>query len=436
MKTKFRNHIAENLPFLSNSKLLIAVSGGIDSVVLAHLCMQAKLNISLAHCNFNLRGDESNADEDFVLQLAEDWHLDVFIENFDTENHAKTHKLSTQVAARELRYNWFSTLAQQLDFDYILTAHHADDSLETILINLTRGTGLDGLTGIPEVNFNIVRPLLPFSREAIENYAKENHLHWREDSSNLTNKYLRNRLRHEVIPRLKSIHPQLLHSVSTTVQNLHYSRQIIEDAMVRVQKKVVTVDGEVIKLNIKKLQKLSDPKIYLYQLLKEFNFTNWDDVAGLLTAQSGKQVFSATHRLLKDRTHLLLAEIISKETSTAINISDSDTSVTTPFGTMVFGEVNAVLEKSVHSIFVDKDKLHYPLTIRKWEQGDVFYPIGMVGKKKLSKYFKDEKLSLIDKENVWVLCSNNAVVWVVGMRADERFKVTPSTKAIVQIKAH
>ncbi len=434
MTNTFQNHISQNLAFLNKSKLLIAISGGLDSVALTHLCKEAKLDISLAHCNFNLRGDESDADEEFVLQLAEDWDLEVFIESFDTEIYAKEHKLSTQMAARELRYDWFASLAQQLGFDYILTAHHADDTLETMLINLTRGTGLDGLTGIPEVNFNIVRPLLPFSREAIETYAKAHKLKWREDSSNATNKYVRNQLRHEVIPVLKTINPQLLQNIATTIINLQSSQQIIEDAIVRIQKKAVTIDNDVIKLNIKKLQKLSNPKVYLYELLKDFNFTNWDDVTNLLTAQSGKQVFSETHRLLKDRTHLLLTEQSFQEEAESILISEKDTSVETPFGTLFFDEADAVFEKKSNRIFVDKALLKYPLTLRKWQEGDFFYPLGMKGKKKLSKYFKDEKLSLVDKENVWVLCSGEAIVWVVGLRADERFKVSGQTKQILNIR--
>uniref|UniRef100_UPI004049DAF0 tRNA lysidine(34) synthetase TilS n=1 Tax=Gelidibacter sp. TaxID=2018083 RepID=UPI004049DAF0 len=434
MTNTFQNHINKNLPFLHKSKLLIAISGGLDSVVLTHLCKESNLNLSLAHCNFNLRGDESNEDEEFVLQLAEDLDLEVFIESFDTEMYAKEHKLSTQMAARELRYEWFSSLAQQLEFDYILTAHHADDTFETLLINLTRGTGLDGLTGIPEVNFNIVRPLLPFSREQIESYAKENKLKWREDSSNASNKYLRNQLRHEVIPVLKSMQPQVLQNVVTTISNIQNSQQIIEDSIVRIQKKVVTIEADVIKFNIKKLQKLSNPKVYLYELLKDFNFTNWDDVADLLTAQSGKQVFSETHRLLKDRTHLLLTEISEVTTNETIHISENDIKLETPFGILFFDEADAIFGRKNNGVFVDKTLLKYPLTLRKWQEGDFFYPLGMKGKKKLSKYFKDEKLSLIDKENVWVLCSDDAIVWVVGMRADERFKVTNATETILNIR--
>src|SRR5690606_26589934 len=203
MFNHFKNHIDKNLSFLKESKLLIAISGGLDSVVLTHLCYKLGLKISLSHCNFNLRGTESDEDEDFVLELAEDLELEVFIENFDTQAFAQDHKLSTQMAARTLRYHWFEELAQQLHFDYILTAHHADDNLETFLINLSRGTGLDGLLGIPEKNGKLVRPLLCFSREELEKYALANNLSWREDKSNASTKYLRNKLRNDVIPTLK-----------------------------------------------------------------------------------------------------------------------------------------------------------------------------------------------------------------------------------------
>ena len=434
MLSPFQAHINQEFPFLKKGKLLIAISGGLDSVVLTHLCLKAGLKIALAHCNFNLRGDESDADEEFVLQLAEDLELEVFIENFETEQYANEHQLSTQMAARELRYGWFHELTDQLNFDYILTAHHADDNLETFLINITRGTGLDGLMGIPEVNDNVVRPLLMFSRNELEAYAKEQKLKWREDSSNASNKYLRNKLRHDVIPILKDINPQLLQNFEQTQQHLQDSKTIIEDAIVKLQKKVVSVDGTSIKLDIKKLKKLSSPKAYLYELLKDFNFTEWNDVANLLEAQSGKQVFSATHRLLKDRNQLLLTKINSEENDDTIPVEKIDRQVQTPSGILFFDEADAIFKSDKNTIFVDADLLKYPLAIRKWQGGDYFYPQGMKGKKKLSKYFKDEKLSLIDKEQIQLLCSGDAIVWVIGRRADERFKVSESTKKILKIE--
>ncbi|MBO3098224.1 tRNA lysidine(34) synthetase TilS [Gelidibacter pelagius] len=436
MLQTFQKHLDKNLDMLHGSRLLLAISGGLDSVVLTHLCHQLKLKVSLAHCNFNLRATESDADEEFVLALAEDLELDVFVESFETETYAKEQGISIQMAARELRYTWFFELAEQLDFDYILTAHHADDNLETFLINLTRGTGLEGLTGIPEVSDKIVRPLLPFSRETLETYAQKKQIDWREDATNASTKYLRNKLRHDVIPILKQMNPQLLQNFQTTISNLQDSQDLIDDAVVKIQKKIVTVDDDQIKLDIRKLKKLSNPKAYLYQLLKDFNFTAWDDVVNLLNAQSGKQVFSPTHRILKDREFLLLSELNSESDDHPISVQKEDKEITTAFGRLTFNEVDAISETSKNRIFVDADQLKYPLSIRKWIEGDLFYPLGMKGKKKLSKYFKDEKLSLIDKENVWILFSGDDVVWVIGRRPDERFKVTDNTTTILKIEVH
>lgn len=436
MLQAFQKHVNNQLDMLHGSKLLLAISGGLDSVVMTYLCHHLKLNVSLAHCNFNLRPVESDADEEFVLALADDLDLDVFVENFETEIYAKEQAISIQMAARELRYQWFLELSEQLDFDYILTAHHADDNLETFLINLTRGTGLEGLTGIPEVAGKIVRPLLPFSREALEAFAHKEKIEWREDATNASTKYLRNKLRHDVIPTLKQMNSQLLQNFQTTISNLQDSQELIDDAVVKIQKKMVTVDEDQIQLDIKKLKKLSNPKAYLYQLLKDFNFTAWDDVVNLLNAQSGKQVFSSTHRLIKDREFLLLCELDVASEEYSLTVQREDEEVDTPFGKLTFENVTAISEPSKNKIYVDADSLKYPLTIRKWEEGDLFYPLGMKGKKKLSKYFKDEKLSLIDKENVWLLISDGAVVWVIGRRPDERFKVTENTKTIVKIEVH
>lgn len=436
MIEQFRQHINDHLNVLHGKKLLLAVSGGLDSVVMTHLCHQLKLNLALAHCNFNLRPVESDLDEEFVLALAEGLDLDVFIESFDTETYAKEEAISIQMAARELRYNWFFELAAQLDFDYVLTAHHADDNLETFLINLTRGTGLEGLLGIPEVSNQLVRPLLPFSRERLEAYAKKEHLEWREDATNASTKYLRNKLRHDIIPILKEVNPHVLQNFQTTIANLQESQGIIEDAVVKIQKKAVTVEQDQIKLDVLKLKKLSHPKAYLYQLLKEFNFTAWDDIVNLLNAQSGKQVFSSTHRILKDRDFLLLSDRNVRDQTTVISIKEEDKDVVTPMGHLSFKEVDNRSETSKNRIYADADRLQYPLTLRQWQVGDFFYPLGMNGKKKLSKYFKDEKLSLMEKEKVWILCSAEDVVWVVGRRQDDRFKITENTRNIIKIEVH
>ena len=433
MLQTFQEHINTRLPFLNKSRLLIAISGGADSVVLTHLCYKLNLNIALAHCNFNLRGDESDADEAFVLDLAEDLDLEVFIESFDTEAYAQTHRRSIQMAARELRYNWFKELAEQLGFDYILTAHHADDNLETFLINFTRGTGLEGLTGIPEVNDIFVRPLLPFSSKAILDFAKENKIKWRDDSSNTSVKYLRNKLRHEVIPILKEINPSLLQSFQSTLNNLNDASVIIQDRIdAFLDKATVQVDGHVITFKVSEFKKLNHPKAYLYEVFKGYGFTEWQDVTDLLDAETGKFVLSKMHRLLKNREHLLLSEI-EPNSSHDILILESQKNVKTPLGIMDFEEVDEMSKSNTNCIYVDKNSLVFPLTLRKKQEGDYFYPLGMKGKKKLSKYFKDEKLSLIDKENTWLLCSNNSIVWVVGRRADDRFKVAKNTKHILKV---
>jgi len=433
MLNKFENHINNEFFFLKNAKLLIAFSGGLDSVVLAYLCKELNLNIALSHCNFNLRGAESDADEDFVLQLAEEWEVEVFIENFDTKQFAVDKKLSTQMAARTLRYYWFEELKSQLAYDYVLTAHHADDNFETFLINLSRGTGLDGLLGIPAVNGDIVRPLLPFTREEIEVFAKQHKLQWREDSSNSSTKYLRNKLRHEVIPILKSINPKLLQNFEKTQQYLNDAKSIVNDRVDEVAQNIVSkTKNNGVAFSINELQQLNNPKAYLYELLNGYGFTQWDDILALLIAQSGKQVFSNTHRLLKDREYLILS-VISDLPDESIKISESQSVVLTPLGKLLISKVSAVEDKQNSTAYFDLANLSFPLTLRKWQEGDYFYPSGMKGKKKVSKYFKDEKFSLLDKENTWLLCSGDDIIWILGHRTDERFKVTQSTSTILKI---
>ena len=438
MLQKFQEHITKNFPFLKDKKLLIAISGGIDSVVLTHLFSELNYSISLAHCNFQLRHKESYLDEKFVKDLGEKLNIKTFTTSFNTESFSKKNKLSTQIAARELRYNWFQELVEKHQFDYVLTAHHAEDNLETFLINLTRGTGLEGLTGIPVINKNIVRPLLIFSRKEIEQYAQENNFKWREDASNTEIKYLRNKIRHEVVPKLKEINPNLLDSFEKTAGFLQESQQIIDDRVKEVSDKIVSTNFstalEVATINIQKLQQLSNPKAYLYQLLKKYNFTEWNDVEHLLTAQSGKQIFSKTHRLIKDREFLLLSEIIKSTKNDEYFIAKNHSEINNPINLQIQEVKNIPSEKNKDVIFVDKDLLKYPLIVRKWQKGDYFCPAGMQGKKKLSKYFKDEKLSLLEKENIWLLCnSNNEIIWVVGKRQDNRFLCKKASTNLLKI---
>lgn len=434
MLKKLANHINQNLPFLKDKKLLIAISGGVDSVVLTHLLSTLKFDISLAHCNFNLRPIECDIDEEFVKNLGKNLNTKVFTIHFNTTEFAKENKQSTQIAARNLRYEWFNELIEKHQFDYILTAHHADDNLETFLINLTRGAGLDGLTGIPEINGNIVRPLLKFSRNDILTFVKENNISWREDKSNASTKYIRNKIRHQIVPILKEINPSLLETFDKTTAHLKESQQIVEDKVDEISAKTTVTVDNILKIDISKIEKLSNPKAYLYQLLKDYNFTEWNDVSNLLSAQSGKQILSKTHTLLKDRGFLLLSK---KDFSTALEITTEIDENTTLITKPIHLRLENVQEKSTENkqtIYVDKHNLQFPLRLRRWQDGDFFYPTGMNGKKKLSKYFKDEKFSLLQKQNTWLLCNNdNAIIWVVGHRKDKRFDKKQETNTLLKI---
>ena len=444
MLKAFKNHINSNLKFLTETRLIIAISGGVDSVVLAHLCKALHLKFALAHCNFNLRGEESNADEDFVLELAEQLDVEVFIQNFDTQDYADEHKRSIQMAARELRYDWFYELAKQLKFDYILTAHHADDNLETFFINLSRGTGIDGLCGIPEKSNDTLRPLLPFSKGEIYDYATTHNLSWREDQSNEDSKYLRNKIRKELVPLLKDINPSFLETFSATLNNLKGTKEIIDDRMSFVRDKVIEkkgiTDATVLHFKVNDLLEFSNNKTYLYQLFYPYGFHQWDDIRSLLVSQSGKHIFSKTHRLLKHRDYLLLSEITqNKFDNVSKEIQEIDTSVTIDGFSLTMETIqlsnsgyDKKLDLGLNTASFDKDLLSYPLSVRKWEKGDYFYPIGMTGKKKLSKYFKDEKYSLLDKENIWLLCSGTDIIWIIGKRMDNRFKLSDKTKTILK----
>lgn len=433
MLEKLQLHLNTNFPFLKGKRLFLAVSGGMDSIVLLQLFHQLNYEIAVLHCNFSLRNLESDGDEEFVKYYCESKKIPLFVQKFDTKQFAEDAKLSIQVAARKLRYDWFYEQLADENFDYILTAHHLDDSLETFLINLTRGTGLEGLTGIPAQNDKIIRPFLPFSRVEIEKYIQENNLQWREDSSNASDKYFRNKVRHAIVPVLKELNPNLLSSFQNTVENLQQTQSLVEDASKLVFQIVVQEEANQLKINLIELMKLPNYAAYLYQWLKDFGFTAWEDIYDLVSAQSGKQVFSETHILLKDRDFLILyaKEIHSDKEEYFIPKELQEVKVPLKIS---FCNINDISNTNSNCIFVDEELLQFPLTIRKWQKGDYFYPLGMLGKKKLSKYFKDEKMSLIDKSNRWLLCSDNQIVWVIGKRQDERFKITENTNHKLQIK--
>lgn len=434
MLEKFQNHIIQNFDFLIGKRLLLATSGGLDSMIMVDLFHKLSFDMAIAHCNFQLRGIESFEDQKFVQNYANANEIDVFTTQFDTTTFAKDFKLSIQVAARELRYSWFYELLETKKYDYILTAHHADDNLETFAINLIRGTGLEGLTGIPAQNGNIIRPFLIFSRQEIEQYANENNLEWREDSSNTSDKYLRNKIRHNLVPVLKELNPDFLSSFLKTQAYLQESKTMAEDASILVYQQVAIQQGEEIHFDLNKLKKLPNYKSYLYQWLNEFKFSAWEDIYDLVDGQSGKQVFSDGFRLLKDRDSLILCPINNDDEIEEYYIFKDQKEINIPLN-LSFLKVTDTSIVSNTTIFVDEDKLWFPLVLRRWKHGDKFQPTGMEGKsKKVSKFFKDNKLSLIEKENSWILCSDNQIVWIVGFRQDERFKIGNRTKKILKIQ--
>ena len=340
------------------------------------------------------------------------------------------------MAARELRYNFFDELCDSQQFDTILTAHHADDNLETFFINLSRGSGIDGLTGIPKINDKIARPLLPFSRNQIYEYAKMHHIQWCEDSSNASLKYKRNALRHELIPVLKSIYPTILEALNTTQNNLIASQDLIKNHIEDIENRVIKFSSlDEIHYTIEQLKLLNPLRSYIYPLFGKYGFTDLDEIYHLVDAQSGKQIHSNTHSILKDRNVMILMPKSALKSDFFLSITDLEKEIKlSEFGVHLNFERESNLgNSSKNTLFLDHDKLQFPLVLRSWAEGDFFYPSGMTGKKKLSKYFKDEKLSLLQKSKVLLLCSKEDVVWVVGMRPDARFIATSKTKHILNV---
>ena len=432
MFAEFKAHIKLNFPNLFKDRILLACSSGIDSMVMTHLCQKLNLNITLAHCNFCLRGHESNLDEAFVVDYASKQDILVFSKQFDTQSFVDNSKYSIQMAARELRYNWFQSLSEQHQFSCVLTAHHADDNLETFLINLSRGSGLDGLVGIPEKNGLFLRPLLPFSRDQILQYAQKHQIEWREDSSNVSLKYQRNQLRHKLVTVLKEIYPNILESLTKTQSHLEASKELLESHIHDIEEQVIvkTNLGE-IHFDINALKALKSMPLYLFPLFNKYGLSDWKALSKLLDGQSGKKLLSKTHTLIKNRQVLILfSNDLPTATSQKIE-SHNDIAFIENLGChLKIDKVSVLDSPDTNTIYVDFDKLQFPLELRPWKNGDYFYPKGMEGKKKISKFFKDEKMSLSEKDKTLLLCSDAQVVWVVGKRQDARF-IASETDALM-----
>jgi tRNA(Ile)-lysidine synthase len=436
-KLNWQKHFSNLQP--SNCKLLLAVSGGLDSVVLVDLVSKAGFDFAIAHCNFQLRGEESVRDEQFVRNLGSKHNKEVFVQQFDTAVFAESNKLSIQEAARKLRYDWFNELLNsQTPNSKLLTAHHANDNIETLLFNFFRGTGISGLHGILPKQGNIIRPLLFAKRDAILTYAKENGLDWVEDSSNASDKYSRNYIRHQVVPMMQTIFSNVEDNLLNNIERMGEAEQLYNQAIQLHKSKLLEQKGNEIHIPVLKLKKAIPLNTIVWEIIKDFGFTahQSNEVIKLLDAENGSFVQSSTHRVILNRNWLIIAPHQSLEAKHII-IEKGDQQVVFEQGELTIEEIEAssyMVQDSKSIAAIDADAISFPLLLRKAKTGDYFYPLGMNKKKKLSRFFIDQKLSKTAKENVWVLESNKKIVWVVGMRIDDRVKIKPSTKAVLSIE--
>lgn len=438
MLNKFENFYQKQQLFSKADAILLTVSGGKDSVVMAHLFHASKLNFGIAHCNFKLRGKESDKDEKFVQNLAKKLGVSFYSKSFNTAAFAIDKKISTQMAARELRYQWFEELTLKNNYQFIATAHHKNDVAETVLINLTKGTGLRGLHGIAAKNGKIVRPLLCFNRQEIDYFIEKNCLDFREDLSNKETKYVRNKIRHKVIPELEKINPAFIETMFNETLLFAELEQLLEYKIDEDRKKCVKVLSQHTEIDIEQLLSLQPIKTYLYYFLKPFgfNFSDVEDVSQSLNKQSGKTFLSGTHQIIKDRKKLIISEFASDNNSEIVINSINDFKIL-PIkinAKIVNNEVLGSLKKDKKIAYFNADKISYPMVLRRWEKGDRFKPFGMKNTKKLSDFFIDEKLSLKEKEGVWLLTQNNQIIWVVGYRINDDFKITSTTKNVLLLE--
>lgn len=438
MLRKIVRFVEEEKLFYRDEKILVAVSGGVDSVVLLDLLCEMEVECGVAHCNFHLRGDESDGDFEFVKNLASKKDLAFYSKDFDTKKYATENKISIEMAARDLRYDWFKELREVFDYKYIAIGHHADDVAETVLINLARGTGIHGLSGIKSKLGKIVRPLLPFPRKKLLEYAKENSIEFREDSTNAETDFIRNKIRHQIMPVLEEINPAIRNTMTENVQRFREVEQIYNRVIEENRLHLVFTRENQLLISIPKLKELLAPVSNLFELLSPYGFHHRDvrKIAGSIHGISGKLFYSATHQLLRDREYLILTEI-SESNKNQYLILEEDSTLEIPLEMKI-----SKLDRTPEFQFPTNPKiacfdfnlLKFPLRLRKWKDGDSFRPIGMKGKKKISDFFIDQKFSLQEKENTWLLFSGSNIMWVLGHRMDDRFKITNSTTKIFRLE--
>jgi tRNA(Ile)-lysidine synthase len=421
-----------------DQKFLVAVSGGVDSVVMCELCKQRGGQFAIAHCNFGLRGEESDRDERFVRSLGEKYGVEVFVKKFDTEAYANEKKISVQEAARELRYDWFVQLRKEKPFSFTLLAHHADDNIETLLMNFFRGTGLQGLTAMPEENLDekfFLRPLLGVRRKEILEFAKRNNLKWVEDSSNASSKYTRNFFRNELLPAIKTVFPQVEENLLDNIDRFKRINALYQTSVDGLKEKVCEEYASEIRIPILKLMKYRHTSL-IYEIIKDYGFSEKqvDEVIKLADAESGKFIKNASYQIIKHRNWFIIAP--RAEFADTIAIEEGMESICFGGGKLelkTIAKEKFQLQKKEDIAQLDAKHIEFPLLLRKWKQGDYFYPLGMRKKKKLARFFIDLKLPKNKKENSWVLESNKKIIWVVGMRIDDRFKVTENTREVLSI---
>lgn len=437
MLDRFLEFITEKQLFSAHEKVLLAVSGGIDSMVLLHLFEKSGYDYGIVHCNFQLRGDESEQDERFVRQQVLIHGVPSFFARFETEEFARLNGISIEMAARDLRYEFFEKTRKENNFSYIVTAHHQDDLIETFFLNLSRKTGIKGLTGIKEKSGYIIRPLLFTSREEIEKYARREFIDFREDSSNNEVVFQRNFLRHRILPLFSEMNPAFSKNILATIENLKEAEKIYLGYLEMETGKVSAQNDNGRVIFIEKLKNVPFPKNLLFEMMTEYNFNSSviDEIAKGLDTESGRQYFSKTHRVVKDRRNLYVTPL-TKEGDRIFYLESDDIELFAPMDLTVekTDAKNFKIIKDRNIACFDSDKLEFPLLIRKWEQGDYFQPLGMEGFKKVSDFFIDEKIPLHEKENTWLLCSGKKIVWIMGRRIDNRFKITPETKNILKIE--
>ncbi|MFZ6012093.1 MAG: tRNA lysidine(34) synthetase TilS [Bacteroidota bacterium] len=436
MLQQLLNHIDRHSLCKTTDKILLAVSGGIDSMVMLDLFLKSGFSIAVAHCNFQLRGSESDGDETLVAEVCRQNGVAFYSKKFETQAYAAGQEISIQMAARDLRYEFFKNVQATHHYAVVATAHHFDDNIETFFVNLFRGTGLEGLCGIPVKNGDIIRPMLFTTREKIYQYAVDNNLTWREDSSNASTDYQRNFIRHEIMPLVRQVNPGFTDTFRNTLERLKSSCKLTAQALVQFKREAVEAraDGYLILKN--KLYQFAMPHVLLWELIKDQGF-NLDQCRDMVaTGQSGKVFYSSTHQLTIDRESLMVTSRVSNEQLYTL----------IAYGQYRAKSVDQQLELEELSIEkfklakdpaiaqLDHDKIRFPLVWRSWKEGDAFVPLGMDRHKKLSDFFIDKKLPLPDKKKITVIESNGEIVWVVGHRISEQFKVDDATRKVLVIR--